>query len=485
MDKSYQKFLRAGIDLSALGVERGEAVEYFCTPRGASYIGCEGVDGVQYCFVRGYGSVVFAVSPENAAPDYVHAVARDFADFLRLLLACGHGAAIEQCWAWDRAHFDAYLAENPPTDEARAAMAEIRARLALEPMDDPWGYIHELQDGFDYHRIKYAESEASACGREAPATPCCAAEQAWAVSFSGGCGGDDGEAGDEVGLGASFDFAGHEWRIPAAYICREGLVLDTAVATPVEAVREFLDKWGARADCASKCERLRMDSENPAQLDYCIELTLNGRKLRSSFSTGGTYVPLEGWDEPRERLWVEHYGLDPQLCWQFSRTCFDWARPELIESLEALIAPHLPKIPGGTFTVSGVGDAVRLTNPMTGAVYTLTVREYSEEMIDSANFAGDDYEYPTHCVAMGYVITPDTPDAPIILDASDGDAPRRKSGDGGGFVFMPSCAGVFVRPKNDAWHTEASSLYFEAPERVEWLPLFYASPIEPVTKKLI
>jgi len=42
--------------------------------------------------IRGFGGMVFAVSPMNAAPDCVHPLARDFADFLRLLLACGDAA---------------------------------------------------------------------------------------------------------------------------------------------------------------------------------------------------------------------------------------------------------------------------------------------------------------------------------------------------------------------------------------------------------
>lgn len=154
MDKTYEKFLRTGIDLAPLGVERGEGELYFCTPRGASMIGWEGADGIHYCFVRGCGGTVFAVSPMNTAPDYVHAVAQDFADFLRLLLACGHGAAIEQCWRWSRGQFDAYLAENPPTDAALAVMGEIREKLSLKPMEDAWGYIHALQSGFDYGKIK-------------------------------------------------------------------------------------------------------------------------------------------------------------------------------------------------------------------------------------------------------------------------------------------------------------------------------------------
>ena len=64
MDKTYQKFLRREIDLSAVGVERRkDCVPYFCTPRGASVFGWAGVDGIHYCFIRGFGDTVFAVSP--------------------------------------------------------------------------------------------------------------------------------------------------------------------------------------------------------------------------------------------------------------------------------------------------------------------------------------------------------------------------------------------------------------------------------------
>lgn len=91
MDKTFEKFLRSGIDLSLIGIERREDnASYFCTPKGASIFGWAGVDGIHYCFVRGFGGMVFAVSPMNSAQDFVHPIARDFADFLRLLLACGN-----------------------------------------------------------------------------------------------------------------------------------------------------------------------------------------------------------------------------------------------------------------------------------------------------------------------------------------------------------------------------------------------------------
>lgn len=78
----YQKFLRKHLDLSPLSVMRREDNDpYFCTPKGASIFGWAGVDGIHFCFVRGFGETVFAVSPMNGGKDCVHVIARDFSDF--------------------------------------------------------------------------------------------------------------------------------------------------------------------------------------------------------------------------------------------------------------------------------------------------------------------------------------------------------------------------------------------------------------------
>lgn len=40
MDRTFQKFLRSGLDLAPLGVERREEnLPYFCTPKGAAIFG--------------------------------------------------------------------------------------------------------------------------------------------------------------------------------------------------------------------------------------------------------------------------------------------------------------------------------------------------------------------------------------------------------------------------------------------------------------
>lgn len=161
MDRTYQKFLRLGISLAPIGIEtRDENEIYFCTPKGAFIIGWAGVDGIHYCRIRGFGNRIFAVSPMNPAPDYVHPIAEDFEALLRLLLACRNAAALEQAWQWRKEQFDAYLAEDSGTPEQMAVLSEISKKMKLQPMDSPWQYLHNLQESFDYGKIKYTDETA-------------------------------------------------------------------------------------------------------------------------------------------------------------------------------------------------------------------------------------------------------------------------------------------------------------------------------------
>ena len=158
MDRTFQKFLQSKIDLSSVGVEfREDNAPYFCTPKGASIFGWAGVDGIHFCFIRGFGSMVFAISPMNSAPDFVHPLARNFADFLRLLLACGDVAALEQAWMWDEAQFEAFLQDNPPPKEQQKTLSGLAEKMKLKSMEQPWEYIKKLQTSFDYSKIKYTE----------------------------------------------------------------------------------------------------------------------------------------------------------------------------------------------------------------------------------------------------------------------------------------------------------------------------------------
>ena len=150
MDRTFQKLLQSKIDLSSVGVEfREDNAPYFCTPKGASIFGWVGVDGIHFCFIRGFGSMVFAISPMNSAPNFLHPLARNFADFLRLLLTCGDASALEQTWMWNEAQFRAFLQDNPPTQEQQRILSELAEKMKLTRMEQPGAYIKELQTSVD------------------------------------------------------------------------------------------------------------------------------------------------------------------------------------------------------------------------------------------------------------------------------------------------------------------------------------------------
>ena len=78
------------LDLSTLGLERcSHPQRYFCTPIGAHILWNTGVDGIHYCTVKEQGETIFVAEPMSTPGAYVHPVAANLSDFIRLLLACG------------------------------------------------------------------------------------------------------------------------------------------------------------------------------------------------------------------------------------------------------------------------------------------------------------------------------------------------------------------------------------------------------------
>ena len=154
----YAYWRQYGPDLTALGVIRGTIDpdnRYFCTPVGAIVFGWTGVDGIHFCKIRRFREMIFAVSPANAPGEYVHPIARDFRDFLRLLITLGDANLLEQAWMWDRSRFMTErkivaAEEDPERDEV---IRRLIKKFSLTPMEDPYGYIHSLQDRFDYTAI--------------------------------------------------------------------------------------------------------------------------------------------------------------------------------------------------------------------------------------------------------------------------------------------------------------------------------------------
>ncbi len=153
---TYKTFMKKGIDLAPLGIERGgDHVAYFCTPKGADIFGSAGVDGIHFCFIKGFGEMVFAISPMNCPGEYVHPIARSFEDLLSLLVSTSHIAAIEQAWMWDEKGFEQFLLDNPTTNEQEKVMWDLQYEYLIPRMEDPFDYIKKLQAEFDYSKIKF------------------------------------------------------------------------------------------------------------------------------------------------------------------------------------------------------------------------------------------------------------------------------------------------------------------------------------------
>ena len=145
-------YLRSKMDLSHIGFQRGSKEGgYFCTPLHSRVIGWTGVDGIHFCTVKGLDDIIFAVNPTYEPGDYVHPVARNFEDFLRLILAFGSAELSAQ---------SARLSEN---EYGRLLELEWRRphhdldglgrRLFLTPIQNPFTYTHMAGQLIDCTRI--------------------------------------------------------------------------------------------------------------------------------------------------------------------------------------------------------------------------------------------------------------------------------------------------------------------------------------------
>lgn len=478
MGKQYQKFLGKNIDLSPFGIDRqGEAEVYFCTPKGASFIGMTGVDGIHYCFVRGYGEVVFAVSPMNGRGEHIHAAARDFNDFLRLLMTCGDESVIEQAWQWDKEQFERFLGEITWDESRKAAAGELAEKLKLTPMEKPWEYIRELQKDFDYSRIRYSDEEYE---REEDEREIVLPE--WTVYFDCDfCGAKRRKkSADELVINRSFEWDGAEWRVLSLYSCSEGLLIDLC---------EYADTDGGR---------LRP------------RIVLNGSETGWSRGRGASWKPVdENSDEADEqendinsRCVQLHYGLETDRQWFVYRYAFPWMtkRKPNIKTLSLILHREPETIIGESFFAE-VGGKITFTHPETLSKHTLTVTGYELKAADVAQAEQmSGYTLPNKHAVMEYTIEP-----PIDLDrktffvrdSSPSDAPIRnkpilqRSGvmtsvsvgiiggaDGPAVLMMGS--GV----RKDGC-TAVSSMYFDMPEKIMWRMFFKVQRCHDITLQLI
>ena len=488
----YEQYVHQKIDLSAFGIRRGERrSDYFCTPKGAGIIGWTGVDGIHYCTVCGLGEAVFAVEPMGDAGRHVFPVAESFEDFLRLLMACGHEAYLEQAHAWSRERYDRFAAENPPTAEAREQSACLQRAYGLVPAEDPYAYLKQIYDTFDFTTVPYKKDYWEYVPKESLTLP-----KEWKVYFSlhDRRGGE--RAGEELPLNAAFSWAGYAWTVPAGYVCAKGLVLDLFAEADSERTHEFLFKWTYTAENEAALTdeaRHRLEQENPLNLDFDASLTVNGRLLEEKQSQGSVWVQaFEACRSADVEEVLDHYGLSRDKCWVWRRVSFPWATKTkpMVKTLELGLVRRPLAIMGDRFTVTETGQEIPFRHPVTKQAHTLTVTELGDDKLSRAQTLSDGYEHPAYCTKMVYTLEPDLPNAEFsVSDTRQSDLPRKTQKTAPQYDFVsvmaiiggadgPSvlCTGVPQTPKR--LHAACSALTFEPQERVEWRMTFRVKTVE-------
>ena len=185
MKTLFEKYHALDIDTSLIQLEKREDFYvYDCYPVNAKPIGFEGC--ILYCFIDGYEEMVFAANPENYGEDgQVYPLAENFKDFLRLVVACGSANPVEQIENMTREQFENHVKTTWDScgEEGRAVLEKIKMELGISPMEDPYGYVKEVQKNFDRSKIIYSDAYYETLGMQRDGSPLEMEKETWKMEF--------------------------------------------------------------------------------------------------------------------------------------------------------------------------------------------------------------------------------------------------------------------------------------------------------------
>lgn len=168
MKTLFERYNELDINTELLNLEKhADDQEYYCYPLHRTAIGFEGC--ILYCFIEGYEEMVFAVNPENYGEDgQVYPLARNFQDFLRLVVACGSANPAEQIAWMTEEQFEESVKSvwEYRGEERKAALDTIQKELGIIPMEAPYAYVKEVQKDFDDSKIVYSDDYYETLGIE-------------------------------------------------------------------------------------------------------------------------------------------------------------------------------------------------------------------------------------------------------------------------------------------------------------------------------
>lgn len=289
--------------------------------------------------------------------------------------------------------------------------------------------------------------------------------------------------GRKVAVEKEFAWDGRKWRIPALYLCEEGVVMDVCVGIPREEIKEFMEKWDlerrSHAETFTQEEIEQLEQESPFCMRFRMRAEADGVELGSEGWCGTAWNPLTSGEEAVteiEETLMEVYGCSRDSGWYFCRAHFRFpgadgetrerqtvetrerltpgvgeemsCEPALLRmgeerenlrTLTVFFEKETEKYPGPHFrTKAGErGSRVAFSHPISGRQYVLTV-ESCEQKNNSQDWPKEEWagnirirKSPSQCLELCYTVEPEIDGEELwIADLAESDPPEfeRKGG---------------------------------------------------------
>ena len=467
----YHKFRNSSLDTSPLGMISGaDDSDSAYTPTGARIVAWTGNQGGHFCQVVGFGEMVFAVDPVAPPGDCIHPVAKTLPDFISLVSACRSAWIVFRAYQWSRVRFEEQIRAIRPDYKMRSVLRALENTYHPPVISDPYSYINELQQKFDYASLPLKPDYYEWCPIR-PGAP------RWDVgmntSFGDYC--DKDKAGQELNLDRPFQWQGEQWNVPAVYLCENGIVIDSYLQVPCAQLEEYLEKWGnLDPDQLSIEDQMHRDLDDPLKMDALGKLLVNGKEAPRR--TVSTLV----WNPKTDNSWtarrtLEHYGLPRENGYLLRREAF--LRKSInpsIRTMDLILTAEPASIPGQRFIAPKNGESMNFTHPVSGKVHTLKVVAQTREALDP-NFLKNS---PSCYTRLSFTLDPQLHrDSFSIVDCDPGDV---LEGPASGPTAM------FLTGKvPSSGHNAVSSLRFAPAEQITWRMVFHQKTRQDVTVPLL
>lgn len=288
-------------------------------------------------------------------------------------------------------------------------------------------------------------------------------------------------------LNRSVVWYGMEWKIPAAYLCKEGIVLDLCRSVPKEVLEAYYKKWKPllEKEEVDPGQEAQIKRENPFARDYTATLTVDGkiyeRERLSSMAWYGLGKEEANSQEAEELM--EAYSCDRCRAWQFDRISFPWPEGKAEEAeVLSVTLKALPVYYEGVprfVTKPGCGcQQVQIQNPV-GISCRIEIKG-CEASVLKEEMCREGMEWPRQFQILTYEIQDwdggeavgDKAVRPVIRDCRMSNEPRKKAEGTSGGAIGVSVFAVKEKHGDSGEETVCSSLHFEPQDETEWMVLF-------------